>query len=105
VRGLGLDHSRAGVLAGCRFERLADEAVRLTAQHLAELKAPRRHTVLAAAGIRLEELLTDATLLMLGKLMASLGRAAASSAEGWDVHHHARIYFVRVRQPRAVRFQ
>ncbi|MGZ9091861.1 MAG: DUF4158 domain-containing protein [Rhodoplanes sp.] len=76
VRGLGLDRSRAGSLPVAVFERLADEAVRLTAQHVAELKALRRHAVLAAAGIRLEEVLTDATLVMFGKLMASLGRAA-----------------------------
>lgn len=76
VRGLGLDRTRAGLLPVAVFERRADEAVRLTAQHLAELKAPRRHAVLAAAGIRLEEVLTDATLVMFGKLMASLGRAA-----------------------------
>lgn len=80
-RGLGLDRSQAGALPVSVFERLADEAARVTAQHLAEMKVTRRHAVLAAAGIRLEEALTDATLVMFDKLLASLGRAAERRSE------------------------
>lgn len=76
VRMLGIDRARAGALAPALFERLADEAARIAAQHLAGLNTLRRRAVLAAAAVALEEALTDATLAMFEKLMASLGRAA-----------------------------
>jgi hypothetical protein len=81
VRALGIDRTHAGVLPSPVFERLADEAVRIAAQHLAGLNPLRRRAVLAAAAIALEEALTDAALAMFEKLMASLGRAAARKAD------------------------
>ncbi|MBP6797727.1 MAG: Tn3 family transposase [Luteimonas sp.] len=81
VRALGIDRTRAGVLPSPVFERLADEAVRIAAQHLAGLNPLRRRAVLAAAVIALEEALTDAALAMFEKLMASLGRAAERKAD------------------------
>lgn len=76
VRALGIDRTRAGALPAPVFERLADEAARIAAQHLAGLNPLRRRAVLAAAAVALEEALTDATLSMFEKLMAALGRAA-----------------------------
>ena len=70
VRELGLDRSRASALPEAAFERLADEAARLAVQHLADLNPQRRHAVLAAAAVALEATLTEAALIMFGKLMA-----------------------------------
>jgi TnpA family transposase len=77
VRSLSIDRFRAAALPTAAFERLADEAARLAVQHLAGLNHARRHAVLAAAVIALEAALTDAVLVMFGKLMAQYGRAAA----------------------------
>ena len=76
VRAIGIDHSRATALPAPVFERMADEAARIATQHLAGLNPLRRRAILAAGAIALEEALTDATLVMFEKLMASLGRAA-----------------------------
>lgn len=81
VRGLGLDRSRASALPAAAFERLADEAARLAVQHLAHLNPQRRHAVLAAAAVALEAALTDAVLVMFGKLMAQYGRAAERKSD------------------------
>ena len=81
VRTLGIDRSRAGSLPTAVFDRLAEEAERVTAQHLAQLNPARRHAVLAAAAITLEMELTDGTLTMFEKLMASLGRTAERKAD------------------------
>ncbi|WP_339454466.1 DUF4158 domain-containing protein, partial [Pseudomonas sp. EA_5y_Pfl2_R50] len=71
VRTLGLDPSRAAMIPSATFDRLADEAVRITPQHLGELATMRRHATLAAAAIRIEESLTDAALTMFDKLLAA----------------------------------
>ena len=76
VQSLGIDRARAAALPTAAFERLADEAARLAVQHLAGLNPGRRRAVLAAAAIALEADLTDAVLVMFGKLMAQYGRAA-----------------------------
>ena len=76
VRNLGLDLARAAMIPSATFDRLADEAVRITPQHLGELTPLRRHATLAAATIRLEESLTDATLTMFDKLLGSMVRRA-----------------------------
>jgi len=81
VRGLGMDRSRASALPAATFERLADQAARLAVQHLAGLNPQRRHAVLAAAAIALEAALTDAALVMFGKLMAQYGRVAERRSE------------------------
>lgn len=80
VRRLGIDRRRAAALPKAAFDRLADEGERVTAQHLAQLNPTRRHAVLAAAAITLEMELTDITLAMFEKLMASLGRTAERKA-------------------------
>lgn len=64
------------MIPSATFDRLADEAVRITPQHLGELSLLRRHATLAAAAIRLEESLTDATLTMFDKLIGSMTRRA-----------------------------
>jgi len=64
------------MIPSATFDRLADEAVRITPQHLGELSPQRRHATLAAATIRLEESLTDATLTMFDKLLGSMARRA-----------------------------
>ena len=75
VRTLGLDRARAAALPAPVFTRLADEAARIAAQHLAGLNPLRRHAILAAA-IAIEEALIDAALAMFEKLMAQYGRKA-----------------------------
>jgi TnpA family transposase len=64
------------MIPSATFDRLADEAVRITPQHLGELAAMRRHATLATAAIRLEESLTDAALTMFDKLLGSMVRRA-----------------------------
>ncbi|MBV8506475.1 MAG: DUF4158 domain-containing protein [Alphaproteobacteria bacterium] len=81
VRAVGLDRSRAAALPAPVFERVANEAARLATQHLAALNPRRRHAVLAAGAIAVEEALTDASLEMFEKLMASLGRTAERKAD------------------------
>lgn len=76
VRALGLDPARATMIPAVTFDRLADEAVRITPQHLGELSPLRRHATLAAATIRLDESLTDAALTMFDKLLGSMARRA-----------------------------
>lgn len=76
VRTPGLDPARAAMFPSATFDRLADEAVRITPQHLGELGPLRRHSTLAAAAIRLEEILTDAALTMFGKVIGSMTRRA-----------------------------
>ncbi|MDE0947960.1 MAG: DUF4158 domain-containing protein, partial [Sphingobium sp.] len=76
VRTLDLDPARATMIPSATFDRLADEAVRITPQHLGELAAMRRHATLATAAIRLEESLTDAALTMFDKLLGSMVRRA-----------------------------
>ena len=81
VRALGLDRDRERAVPAAVFDRLADEALKITAQHLRELGGPRRHALLAAATIRLESALTDATLVMFDKLLGSLSRGAERRTE------------------------
>lgn len=81
VRSLGIDRSRASALPTVAFERLADEAARLAVRHLAGLNPARRHAVLAAATMMLESALTDAVIVMFGKLMAQYGRAAERKSD------------------------
>lgn len=76
VRALGFAATRATTIPQAAFDRIADEAARITPQHLAELPDRRRHAILAAAGIRLEESLTDAVLTMMDKLLGSMMRRA-----------------------------
>lgn len=76
VRALGLTTTRAETIPQAAFDRIAEEAIRITPQHLAELPARRRHAILAAAGIRLEETLTDAVLTMMDKILGSMMRRA-----------------------------
>ena len=81
IRSFAVDPARASTLPAPVFERLADEAARVTVQHLAELNPRRRHATLAAAAIALEAALTDASLAMFEKLMAGLGRSAERRAD------------------------
>ena len=81
VRTLGIDRKRRQDIPAQAFERLADEGLRMTAQHLRDLTGPRRHAVLCASMIKLESLLTDATLSMFDKLMGSVARKAARRSD------------------------
>ena len=76
VRALGIDRSRATAVPTRAFDRLADQGLRMTVQHLRDLVPPRRRATLVATMIRLEESLTDAALAMFDKLMGSLARKA-----------------------------
>ena len=98
VRSLGIDRSRASALPTAAFERLADEAARLAVRHLAGVNPARRHAVLAAAAMMLEAALTDAVIVMFGKLMAQYGRAAErksderAAASMREVHADLRVF-------------
>ena len=81
VRTLGLDRACEATVPPTAFERLADEGLRMTAQHVGQLTSARRYAVLAAAVIRLESQLIDATLTMFDKLMGSLARKAERRTE------------------------
>jgi len=76
LRKLGIDRERQQAIPASAFDRIAREALKISAQHLAEAVAPRRHALLTAAALSLETGLTDATLLMFDKLMGSLSRKA-----------------------------
>ncbi|MGI4748442.1 MAG: DUF4158 domain-containing protein [Janthinobacterium lividum] len=81
VRRIGIDRALRTAVPGPAFDRLADEGLRMTPQHLGQLAAGRRHAVLAATAVRLEQELTDATLSMADKLMGSLARKAERRTE------------------------
>ena len=81
VRGLGIDRERADGVPAAALARLGDEAARIAVQHLAGLNPRRRHAILTAAAIAIEEALTDAALEMFEKLMAKYGRAAERKAD------------------------
>ena len=81
VRTFGLNRSSEAAVSPAVFDRLADEGLRMTAQHLAQLSPDRRYAVLAATTIRLESQLIDATLIMFDKLMGSLARKAERRTE------------------------
>nr|WP_295745286.1 Tn3 family transposase [uncultured Acidocella sp.] len=72
-----LDNSVAAVV----LDRLANDGMRMTSQHLAELAPARRHAVLAATVTRLETKLIDAVLFMFEKLIGSFARKAERNAE------------------------
>ena len=76
LRGLGVPWSLKDAVPQAVLRRLADEATRMTAQHLGELATPRRQALLVVAVLQLETMLTDATLFMFDKLLGSLSRRA-----------------------------
>lgn len=81
LRKLGVGAERRQAIPSGAFDRIARDALKITAQHLAETVAPRRHALLAAAALSLETGLTDATLLMFDKLMGSLSRKAERKSQ------------------------
>jgi hypothetical protein len=80
VRAVGLDRDRESAVPAAEFDALANEGLRMTAQHLRDLAQPRRVATVAAAAIRLETELGDAALFMFDKLMGGLTRRAERSA-------------------------
>ncbi len=76
VRALEIDSKRRLNIPAQAFERLADEGLRMTAQHICDLTSHRRHAILCATVIKLESILTDATLSMFDKLMGGIARKA-----------------------------
>jgi Domain of unknown function (DUF4158) len=80
VRAVGLDRDRESAVPAAAFDALANEGLRMTAQHLRDLAQPRRVAPVAAAAIRLETELGDAALFMFDKLMDGLSRRAERSA-------------------------
>lgn len=81
LRKIGVDADRRQAIPSGAFDRIARDALKITAQHLAETVAPRRHALLAAAALSLETGLTDATLLMFDKIMGSLSRKAERKSQ------------------------
>jgi hypothetical protein len=82
VRSLGIDRERADGVPAAALARLGDEAARIAVQHLAGLNPLRRHAILTAAAIAIEEALTDAALEMFEKMMAKYGRAKGGRDRG-----------------------
>ncbi len=76
IRAIGIDRPLSRSVPADTFTRLAEEGLRVTAQHLRELAKPRRTATLAAVVLHLESGLTDAVLGMFDKLMGSLSRRA-----------------------------
>jgi len=72
IRAFGLDKILVPNVAGARMNQLAREGVRLTAQALQQMSAPRRMATLVATMRDLEATITDAALAMFGSLV---GRA------------------------------
>jgi hypothetical protein len=84
LRKLGVDVDPRQAIPAGAFDRIARDALKkITAQHLAETAAPRRHALLAAAALSLETRLTDATLLMFDKMMGSHSRNADDPRTMW----------------------
>src|SRR5260370_20728400 len=76
LRKLGIDRERQQAIPASAFDRIAREALKISAQHFAEAVAPRRHAFLTAAALSLGTGLTHATLLLSRRLMGSLCRKA-----------------------------
>jgi hypothetical protein len=81
VRGLGVPRTLQGAVPRVAFQRLVDEAARMTAKHLAEATESRRLALLVTVTLHLETALTDAALVMFDKLMGSLSRRAERRSE------------------------
>jgi hypothetical protein len=81
MRGLGVPRTLLGAIPQIAFQRLVDEAMRMTAQHLAEATTSRRLALLVTVTLHLETALTDAALSMFDKLMGSLSRRAERRSE------------------------
>jgi hypothetical protein len=54
LRKLGIDRERQQAIPASAFDRIAREALKISAQHFAEAVAPRRHALLTAAALSLE---------------------------------------------------
>ena len=81
---LGVSRTLQGAIPQVAFQRLVGEAMRMTAQHLAEATTSRRLALLVTVTLHLGgAVLTDAALSMFDKLMGSpiapRGAAAARS--------------------------
>ena len=81
VRSLGVSRTLQGAIPQVAFQRLVGEAMRMTAQHLAEATTSRRLALLVTVTLHLEAVLTDAALSMFDKLMGSLSRRAERRSE------------------------
>lgn len=71
VRARGLDRACEAGVPPAVFERLAEEGLRMTTQHLGQLSPDRRYAVLAVTVTRLESRLIEATLNMFDELIGS----------------------------------
>jgi histone H3/H4 len=58
LRKLGIDRERQQAIPASAFDRIAREALKISAQHFAETAALRRHALLTAAALSLETGLT-----------------------------------------------
>lgn len=76
VRPLGVEPDQARRIHGARYAVIARVAVLVTAQHLRRLERRRRLATLVAFAIETEAALTDAALVMVGKMVGSLFRRA-----------------------------
>jgi hypothetical protein len=106
VRELGIDADRQRSVSVSAFERLAADSLRATVQHVRELPLPRRHAMLVAAVIRLESVVTDATLFMFDKLLGSMSRKAERQTADTSrrlLNSIARASMLRLRSSRTSR--
>ena len=76
MRSLGVEPDRARRIHGARYAVIARVAGLVTAQHLRRLERRRRLATLVAFAIETEAALTDAALVMVGKMVGSLFRRA-----------------------------
>ena len=97
MRAFGLDRDRKAAVPPAAFDTLANEGLRMTAQHLRDLAQPRRAATVVATVLRLDTELTDAALLMFDKLMGGLSRRAErktvdnAAAALRDAQRHLRL--------------
>ncbi len=83
VRSLNLPTTMREAISAPAFDRLSEEGLRMTTQHLRDLAQPRADATLAAAALRLEERLTDAALDMFDRLLGkAIRRARRRTADG-----------------------
>ena len=98
VRAIGIDAGRGHRVHQTRLTRLAREAGRTTAQHIAGYERQRRHAALVAIIIELSATLTDQAIDLFERLVGTMfskaetRHARAFQADGRAINEKVRLY-------------
>ena len=98
VHAINLDAARGHRVHQARLVRLAREACRTTAQHIAEYERQRRHATLVAVTLDLAASLTDQAIDLFDRLIGTMFRKAegrharAFQADGRAINEKVRLY-------------